>query len=58
MPFMPKQLSKEIMRTSRLRNDFLRNRTEGNKILYNKQGNKGITVYFFCENLKEDTMIT
>ena len=58
MPFMPKQLSKEIMRTSRLRNDFLRNRTEWNKILYNKQGNKEITVYLFCENLREDTMIT
>ena len=31
MPFMTKQLSKEIMKRSRLRNNFLRNRTERNK---------------------------
>ena len=39
MPFMTKQLSKEIMKRSRLRNNFLRNRTEENKILYNRQRN-------------------
>ena len=39
MPFMTKQLSKEIMKRSRLRNTFLRNRTEENKILYNRQRN-------------------
>ena len=39
MPFMTKQSSKEIMKRSRLRNNFLRNRTEENKILYNKQRN-------------------
>ena len=38
-PFMTKQLSKEIMKRSRLRNNFLRNRTEENKILYNRQRN-------------------
>ena len=37
MPFMTKKLSKEVMKRSRLRNNFLRNRTEENKILYNKQ---------------------
>ena len=54
MPFMTKQLSKEIMKRSRLRNNFLRNRTEINKILYNKQ----ITVCLFSKNLKKDTMKT
>ena len=39
MPFMTKQLSEEIMKSSRLRNNFLRNRTEENKILYNRQRN-------------------
>ena len=39
MPFMTKQLFKEIMKRSRLRNNFLRNRTEENKILYNRQRN-------------------
>ena len=39
MPFMTKQLSKEIMKRSRLRNNFLRNRTEENEILCNRQRN-------------------
>ena len=39
MPFMTKQLSKETMKRSRLRSNFLRNRTEENKILYNRQRN-------------------
>ena len=39
MPFMTKQLSREIMKRSRLRNNFLRNRTKENKILYNRQRN-------------------
>ena len=33
MPFITKQLSKELMKRSRLRNNFLRNRTKENKIL-------------------------
>ena len=37
IPFMTKQLSKEITKRSKLRNNFLRNRTEANKILYNTQ---------------------
>ena len=39
MPFMTKQFSYEIMKRSRLRNNFLRNRTEENKILYSRQRN-------------------
>ena len=36
---MTKQFSKEIMKRSRLRNNFLRNSTKENKILYNRQRN-------------------
>ena len=39
MSFMTKQLSKEIMKRSRFRNNFLGNRTEENKILHNRQRN-------------------
>ena len=39
MLFIKKQLPKEIMKRSRLRNNFLRKRTEENKILYNRQRN-------------------
>ena len=37
MPFMTKELSKEIGRRSRLRDNFLKNRTEENKRQYTKQ---------------------
>ena len=56
MPFMAKQLSKEIMKRSRLCNNFLRNRTEENKILYKRQ--KELLCILFRENLKEGTMTT
>ena len=39
LPFMIKELTKEIMKRSRLSNNFLRNRTEENEILYNRQRN-------------------
>ena len=39
MPFIAKDLSKAIMKRSRLRNNFLKNRTEQNKTLYTKQRN-------------------
>ena len=39
MPFITKDLSKAIMKRSRLRNNFLKNRTEENKTLYTKQRN-------------------
>ena len=38
-PFMNKPLSKAIMVTTRLRNIFLKNRSEENKMNYNKQRN-------------------
>ena len=40
MCFMTKELFKEITTRSRLRNNFLKNRTEGNTIRYTKQRNK------------------
>ena len=39
MPFITKDLSKAIMKRSRLRNNFLKNRTGENKTLYTKQRN-------------------
>ena len=38
-PFMTKKLKKEIMNRSRLRNKFLKNSSEENKLAYNKQRN-------------------
>ena len=50
------------MKTSRLRNNFLRNRTEGNKILYNKPRNYSVfllqnskTAYYENLNMKNVT---
>ena len=43
-PFMNRILSKEFMKRSKLKNDYNRNPTESNKMLYNKQRN-------FCVNL-------
>ena len=39
MPFMNKALSKEIMTRTRLRNKFLKDRSEENKMNYSKQCN-------------------
>ena len=44
MPFMIKELSKEIMARSRLRNNFLKNRTEEHEIRYTKQRNKCVSL--------------
>ena len=38
-PFMNKRLSKEIMTRSRLRNKFLKTKTDANRKAYNKQRN-------------------
>ena len=38
-PFMTKELRKEHMKRSRLRNKYLKNRTETNKLAYKKQRN-------------------
>ena len=44
MAFVKKELSKEIMVRSRLRNNFLKNSTEGNKIGY--KTSKQMYVFF------------
>ena len=44
MPFITKDLSKAIMKRSRLRNNFLKKRTGENKTLYTKQRNYGVSL--------------
>ena len=39
MPFITKDLSKAIMKRSKLRNNYLKNKTDANGMLYNKQRN-------------------
>ena len=39
MPFMTKNLSKEIMARSRLKNEYLKHKTEENHLLYTQQKN-------------------
>ena len=47
--FMAKQLSKEIMKRSRPRNNFLRNRTEENKIFHRRQRNYYVFLLRKCK---------
>ena len=44
LPFMKKSLSKAIMLRARLKNIFLKNRSEESKINYNKQRNLCVTL--------------
>ena len=44
MPFMTKNLSKEIMTRSRLRNKYLKYKTEENCLLYTHQRNKCVSL--------------
>ena len=44
MPFITKKLSREIMKRSRLRNNFLRKKTEETRKLYVKQRNKCVSL--------------
>ena len=53
MPFITKDLSKAIMKRSQLRNNYLKNKTDSNRMLYKKQRNycvsllrKGKTNYY------------
>ena len=39
MPFVTKELSKTIMKRSKLRNNYLKNKTDANRMLYKKQRN-------------------
>ena len=44
MPFMTKSLSKEIMARLRLRNKYLKHKTEENRLLYTQQRNKYVSL--------------
>ena len=44
MPFMTKNLSKEIMIRPRLRNKYLKHKTEENRVLYTQQRNKCVSL--------------
>ena len=44
MPFMTKNLSREIMTRSRLRKKYLKHKTEENRILYTQQRNKCVSL--------------
>ena len=62
MPFFTKQLSKEIMTISRLRNKYLRNRNEDNRALYVKQRNYCVSLLRksrkkYYENLDERNLM-
>ena len=58
MPFIPKNLSKNIMKRSRLRNKYLKNNNEENRKLYAKQRNYCVSLLrktkkTYYENLDE-----
>ena len=58
MPFMTKNLSKEIMARSRLRNRYLKHKTEENRLLYTQQRCKSVSILRktkmnYYENLDE-----
>ena len=58
LPFMNKELSKEIMHRTRLRNNILRNRSDENKRKYSKQRNYCVSLLKkikkkYCSNLSE-----
>ena len=62
MAFFTKQLSKEIMTRSRLRNKYLRNRNEDNRALYVKQRNYRVSLLRkskkkYYENLDERNLM-
>ena len=45
IPFMTKNLSKEIMTRSRLRNKYLKHKMEENRLLYIQQRNKCVSLF-------------
>ena len=51
MPFMSKDLSKEVIKRSRLRSGFSKNECQENRMLYIQQK---MTAYLFYEWLKSD----
>ena len=62
MPFFNKDLSKAIMTGTKLRNIFLQNRSEENKIRYTKQRNFSVSLLRkrkkrYYENLNEKSVV-
>ena len=62
MPFFTKELSKEIMTRSRLRNKYLKNRNEENRAIYVKQRNYCVSLFRkskkkYYENLDERNLM-
>ena len=57
MPFITKDLSKAIMKRSRLCNNFLKNRMGENKTLYTKQRNYCISKNKYFSNLNEKDIL-
>ena len=62
MPFITKELSRKIMKRSRLRNNFLRKKTEETRKLYVKQRNKCVSLLKkakkeYYQNLDEKNVI-
>ena len=62
-PFMNKTLQKAVMTHSRLRNKFLKNKTQSNKTVYKKQRNYCVSTFrkekkSFFENLDTKTSLT
>ena len=62
MPFFTKELSKEIMTRSRLRNKYLKNRNEENRAIYVKQRNYCVSLLrkskkTYYENLDERNLM-
>ena len=62
MPFITKELSRKVMKRSRLRNNFLRKKTEETRKLYVKQRNKCVSLLKkakkeYYQNLDEKNVI-
>ena len=56
MPFVDKELSKAVMIGTKLRNNFLQNKSEENRKLYPKQRNFSVSNWYY-ENLNEESII-
>ena len=62
MPFMTIDLSKKIMKRSRLRNRFLKNKSLENRVLYTQQRTYCVSVLrktkiWYCANLNEKKIL-
>ena len=61
-PFLNNILSKDVMKRSRLRNKYLKQRSNTNKLAYNKQRNYCVSLFckeknFYFNNIKTKSII-